>query len=103
MKKKKSVKSSKNNNIFSTKNIKIYNIDEDMEYIKKNMGKLVKVTEKEYIPLDLLNEQDLNDIKEIKAYENIANVREKQGILNDEDLLLNNDAFLLPEELKIKN
>ena len=67
------------------------------------MGKLVKVTEKEYIPLDLLNEQDLNDIKEIKAYENIANVREKQGILNDEDLLLNNDAFLLPEELKIKN
>jgi hypothetical protein len=56
MKKKKSVKSSKNNNIFSTKNIKIYNIDEDMEYIKKNMGKLVKVTEKEYIPLDLLNE-----------------------------------------------
>ncbi len=39
------------------------------------MGKLVKVTEKEYVPLELLNEQDLNDIKEIKAYENIANVR----------------------------
>jgi hypothetical protein len=78
-------------------------MDTDAEFIKKNMGKLVRVAEKDYVLLSSLNPQDLEDIRNIKDLEKIADIRTEQGITQDEHFLLENDNFLLPEELKQKN
>jgi hypothetical protein len=51
----------------------------------------------------MLNDQDLHDINEIKDYEQMAEVRMKQGITKDEEFLLDDFAFLLPHEIKDRN
>ena len=56
---------------------KTYDFSTDHTYIQQNLGKLVKVTDTEYIPLKSLNDQDLEDIRQIKGLEKIADVRRK--------------------------
>ena len=49
--------------------------EKDAEILSKNTGKVVKVTDTEYLHLDRLNEQDLEDINTIKDLEKIAKER----------------------------
>ncbi len=42
------------------------------------------MSDKEYVPLLKLNKQDLNDLHEIKMYEQIQEKRDKQNIIVDE-------------------
>ena len=56
---------------------KTLNSLDDHAYIQKNLGKLVKVTETEYIQIEKLNVQDMEDIRQIKGLEKIADVRRK--------------------------
>ena len=43
------------------------------------------------------------DINQIKEYHKMAEVRQKQGVQEDEQFLLEDDIYLLPQELKERN
>ena len=49
-----------------------------------------------------MNEQDRDDIKEIRDLEIIAKIREKEDVIIDEQFILEDDDFLLPEEIRQK-
>ena len=74
--------------------------EKDSKMLTKEKGNVMKVTETEYIHINRLNDQDLEDINTIKELEKIAKERQKQGITVDEAYLLENDNFLFDEELK---
>jgi len=64
---------------------------------------MIKVSENEYVPLATLNNQDLEDVREIKAYHQMADMRTKEGVTKDEEFLLEDPLYLLPHEIEQLN
>jgi hypothetical protein len=54
--------------------IRIYRSPDDWDFIRSNLGKLVRVSETEYIKMTDLHEQDLVDLKEIKEISHLADL-----------------------------
>ena len=77
-----------------------FSTHKDHDFISNNYKSLIKISDTEYIHKTSVNEQDKVDIKEILELEKIAKIREKEGVTRDEQFLLEDDEFLLPEEIK---
>tara|TARA_B110000285_G_C14562986_1_gene354387 strand:+ start:165 stop:494 length:330 start_codon:yes stop_codon:yes gene_type:complete len=80
-----------------------YTTHSDSDFISKNYKTLLKVSSTEYADSKYMNEQDKEDLKEIHQLEKIASIREKEGVLIDEQYLLEDDNFLFPEEIRLKS
>ena len=57
--------------------VKTYVSPELKEQLSKHRGKLIKISENEYMPLANLNSQDQEDVRNIKSLEKVANERIK--------------------------
>lgn len=69
------------------------------EQLSKHRGKIMKVSETEYIPIAALNSQDQEDVRNIKSLESVAKERSKQKVECDEQYLLEDHRFLFEGEI----
>ena len=87
-----------------------YTTHSDSDFISKNYKTLLKVSSTEYADSKYMNEpsRTKRTLKKSISSRKLpspspASIREKEGVLIDEQYLLEDDNYLFPEEIRLKS